>query len=182
MEFFKFLHCAWVYSFRVVYAVLGYACLTPKKTQKDRDYPLTSGTNPLISYILLTIFFWRQMSCLHYAGVPTTKVRKFQNQILLFTFSPKNLGKFLLISALVSKMCWIEKSKFFGGNENNKICFWNFLTFNNISWFRNVFLVSSILSKRNKNSTLHAVPWYLKSNNFHSFFGRIKDTKKSFRN
>ena len=57
MEFFKFLHCAWVYSFRVVYAVLGYACLTPKKTQKDRDYPLTSGTNPLISYILLTIFF-----------------------------------------------------------------------------------------------------------------------------
>ena len=69
MEFFKFLHCAWVYSFRVVYAVLGYACLTPKKTQKDRDYPLTSGTNPLISYILLTIFFWRQMSCLHNAGL-----------------------------------------------------------------------------------------------------------------
>jgi hypothetical protein len=69
MEFFKFLQCAWVYSFRVVYAVLGYACVTPKKTQKDRDYPLTSGTNPLISYILLTIFFWRQMSCLHYADV-----------------------------------------------------------------------------------------------------------------
>ena len=94
MEFFKLLLCAWVYSFRVVYAVLGYACVTPKKTQKDRDYPLTSGTNPLISYILLTIFFWRQMSCLHYAGVPTTKVRKFQKQIFLVTFSPKNLGIF----------------------------------------------------------------------------------------
>ena len=59
MEFFKFLHCAWVYSFRVVYAVLGYASsVTPKKTQKDRDYPLTSGTNPLISYILFDDFFF----------------------------------------------------------------------------------------------------------------------------
>ena len=95
MEFFKFLHCAWVYSFRVVYAVLGYACVTPKKTQKDRDYPLTSGTNPLISYILLTIFFWRQMSCLHYAGVPTTKVRKIQKQIFFGHIFSKKPWKFI---------------------------------------------------------------------------------------
>ena len=95
MEFFKFLHCAWVYSFRVVYAVLGYACVTPKKTQKDRDYPLTSGTNPLISFILLTIFFWRQMSCLHYAGVPTTKVRKIQKQIFFCHIFSKKPRKFI---------------------------------------------------------------------------------------
>ena len=34
--------------------------------------------------------------------------------------------------------------------------------------------------KQTKNSTL--LLWYLKSNCFHSFFGRIEDTKRTFRN
>ena len=47
--------------------------------------------------------------------------------------------------------------------------------------FRNVFLVSLILPKNEQtNSTL--LLWYLKSNCFRSFFGRIEVTKKTFRN
>ena len=42
-------------------------------------------------------------------------------------------------------------------------------------------MVSSILPKTEwKNSTL--LLWYLKSNCFRSFFGRIEDTQKTFRN
>ena len=105
MEFFKFLHCAWVYSFRVVYAVLGYACVTPKKTQKDRDYPLTSGTNPLISYILLTIFFEDKCHVCTMQVCLLQRSGKFRSKFSLVTFSPKKLGNLLMISALVSKMC-----------------------------------------------------------------------------
>ena len=50
-----------------------------------------------------------------------------------------------------------------------------------ISWFLNVFLLSSIHPKNEwKNVTL--LLWYLMSNCFGSFFGRYEDTKKTFRN
>jgi hypothetical protein len=48
-----------------------------------------------------------------------------------------------------------------------------------VNELRNVSLVSSILPKKEqKKSSL--ILWYLKSNCFCSFFGRIEDTKKNF--
>ena len=77
---------------------------------------------------------------------------------------------------------------FWEGHKNlKKICqlsnFFGLLSisiFIKVSEFQNVFLVSSILPKKRKNSTL--LLWYLMSNCFRSFFGRIEDTKKTFRN
>ena len=46
---------------------------------------------------------------------------------------------------------------------------------------RKQFMVSSILPKNNRNF-LTLLLWYLRSNCFFSFFGRIEDTKKTFRN
>ena len=45
---------------------------------------------------------------------------------------------------------------------------------------RNVFLVSSIIPKNERKNSTTMVPF--KSNCFRSFFGRIEDTKKTFRN
>ena len=47
-----------------------------------------------------------------------------------------------------------------------------------VSWFQNVFLVSSISQKTCK---IFDFPlWYLNSNCFRSFFGRMNDTKMNF--
>ena len=63
------------------------------------------------------------------------KVSKFQKQIFLSSFPPKNERNYFLISAQASKMGWIRKwwykgynfVHFFRGNEDKKICFWNLL-------------------------------------------------------
>ena len=39
------------------------------------------------------------------------KVSKLQKQILLFSFPPKNERNYFLISALASKMGWIQKNE-----------------------------------------------------------------------
>ena len=56
------------------------------------------------------------------------KVSKSWKQILKFSFEPKRERKYFCISVLASKNS--QKNKFFGVNENFKICFWDLLTFN----------------------------------------------------
>ena len=104
---------------------------------------------------------------------------KFRSKFSLVTFSPKYLWNLLMISALVSKMCWIEKKQVFGWNENNKICFWNCLTFSKVGQFRNVFLVSSILLKNEQKNQLY---YYGTSSQivFVRVLGELKTPKRHF--
>ena len=51
-----------------------------------------------------------------------------------------------------------------------------------VSLFRNVFFIIFNPPKKNELKNLTLQLWYLKSNCFPSFFGRIEDTKKTFRN
>ena len=93
-------------------------------------------------------------------------------------------------------VCGVLPTKVFKGQLILKCLFGIFNSFKKrtkkfdlttIQWYlksvpkRHVSLVSSIVPKNErKNSTL--LLWYLKSNCFRSFLGRIEDTKKTFRN